>query len=74
LEALRHGLQAPNKGDIASGNTALRAALARIDFDALRGRMRLHWHHAPDDPQEVRFPSKWVFASSPDFPALVDAG
>ncbi len=50
--------------DPAEANAALRAAFARIDLDALQGRIRLYWHHAPDDPQEVRFPSRWVFANS----------
>jgi DNA invertase Pin-like site-specific DNA recombinase len=61
LEALQQALQARRDVDIAGGNKALRAALTRIDLDALRGKMHLHYHHAPDDPQEVRFPSKFVF-------------
>jgi hypothetical protein len=63
LEALHQALQARGDGDIASGNKALRAALTRIDLDALHGEMHLYWHHAPDSPQEVQIPSKWVFAN-----------
>jgi DNA invertase Pin-like site-specific DNA recombinase len=49
--------------DVAEANAALRQAVRKIVMDVDTGTLAIHWHHAPDDPQEFHFPSRWVFAN-----------
>ncbi len=69
LKALQKALQAhkkvPTPETLLAGNKAVRAALSRVDLNPLIGRLFLHWHHAPDEVQEVSFGSRWVARPSP---------